>query len=140
MVIVSCYHTLYIDCIGIANQSTSPLSVNSTNWTTLFDNGTSGGSRVVVTHVSGGLASLDLRCTTPLQRFFGPRLPRDIVGWPLSLSFPRRLGLLATLILLRLCCVGDQGRPTDPHMSRASAIPFFLGPRLSSSIVKSVYQ
>lgn len=32
--------------------------------------------------------------------------------------------------LSRLRRVGDLGRPSDPHMSRASFIPFFLGDRL----------
>ncbi|KAJ5523725.1 hypothetical protein N7494_010375 [Penicillium frequentans] len=42
----------------------------------------------------------------------------DIVRWPPPLSTPSPHGL-PKLSLFQIRRVGDQGRPTDPHMSRA---------------------
>lgn len=74
-----------------------------------------------------------------LQRLLRTPFPCDILRWMPLLSFISCPGPLPRFYL-RLHRVGDLRRPTDPHMSRASVIPFFLAARLSSNVVESAFR
>ena len=93
-------------------------------------------SHVTASRLARGLAS------SPPLHDFRPREPPDpsslsgISRWTPPLSFDSR-HVTPSLLLPQFCRLGEQGRLTDPHMSRASAIPFFLGHRLAFTILVS---